>query len=273
MINVIEPAVFGAVQGLAEFLPISSSGHLLLLHSVTHFSIGDDLTFDVALHLGTLVALVVYFWRELWSVLRAWLRSFRSWNVQQDAQQRLAWLLIIASIPGAIAGVLLESAAETAFRSPVLVACTLILAGVALWAADRWSTQERSLEQIGWRQALLIGIAQAVAVVPGVSRSGATIALARVLKFSRETAARFSFLMSAPILAGAGAKKLFELRHASLTSTQQWDFLIGVVVAAIVGWFAIRVLLRYISRHSYSIFAWYRLALGVLTLIIVYLTR
>lgn len=269
----IEPVIFGAVQGLAEFLPISSSGHLLLLHSVTHFSVGSDLTFDVALHLGTLMALIVFFWRDLLRILSAWLRSFTHWNVRTDVNQRLGWLLVIASVPGALAGVLLESKAETVFRAPALTAIVLIAAGVLLWAADRFIVQRDGMEALGWKQALYLGLAQAVAIVPGISRSGATIALGRALKMTREAAARFSFLMSAPIIAGAVAKKMFELRPEALSSRQRLDFLIGALAAAIVGYLAIRVLLRFISRHSYSIFMWYRVTLGVVVLAIVWIVK
>lgn len=271
--QIIEPAIFGAVQGLAEFLPISSSGHLLLLHSVTHFSIGSDLAFDVALHVGTLVALIVYFWRDFLRILGAWLSSFRRWNVRTDANQRLAWLLVLASIPGALAGAALESKAETVFRTPALTALVMIVVGIILWAVDRFVVQRDGVESVGWKQALLIGVAQAVAIVPGVSRSGATIALGRAMKMTREAAARFSFYMSAPIIAGAVAKKAFELRDVSFSSQQRWDFLIGAVVAAIVGYLAIRILLRFISRHSYSIFMWYRVALGIVVLGIVWFMR
>ncbi len=269
----IQPALFGAVQGLAEFLPISSSAHLLFLHSVTHFSVGSDLSFDVALHLGTLVALLVFFWRDLLRILGAWLKSFTRWDVRNNTDQRLGWLLVIASVPGAIAGAALESKAETVFRAPALTASVMIVAGILLWAADRYAVQRDGMDKLTWKSALLIGVAQAAAIVPGVSRSGATIALGRVLKLTREAAARFSFYMSAPIIAGAVAKKLFELRHETFTSAQQMDFVIGTIVAAIVGWFAIRVLLKYISKHSYAVFMWYRVGLGVAVLIVIWLQK
>lgn len=268
--QIIEPALFGAVQGLAEFLPISSSGHLLLLHSVTHFSVSSDLTFDVALHLGTLVALIAYFWRDLLRIFGAWLGSFRKWDYRGNADQRAGWLLVLASIPGALAGVALESKAETVFREPALTAIVMIVAGFLLWASDRFVVQRDGIESLGWKQALIIGIAQAVAIIPGVSRSGATIAVGRALHMTRDAAARFSFLMSAPIIAGAVAKKVFELRDVSFSIQQRWDFLIGVIVAAIVGYLAIKILLKFVSRHSYSIFMWYRVALGVVVLAVIW---
>lgn len=267
----IEPVLFGAVQGLAEFLPISSSGHLLLLHSVTHFSVGSDLAFDVALHLGTLVALLVFFWRDLVRIFIAWLKSFSHLNLGQDSDQRLGWLLVIASIPGAIAGVLLESKAETVFRAPALTAVVMIVAGLLLWAADRFVIQRDDLTELTWKDAMLIGLAQAVALVPGVSRSGATIATARLLKITRQAAARFSFLMSVPIITGAVTKQFIDLRHTTFTSAQTIDFLIGTLAAAIVGYIAIRVLLRYIANHSYSVFMWYRVGLGTVVLLVLWL--
>lgn len=271
--EILQAAIFGVVQGLTEFLPISSSAHLLLLHSVTHFSVGSDLTFDVALHLGTLTALLIFFWRDLVRILKAWFRSFSNWNVRHDADQRLGWLLVLASIPGAIAGILLESKAETVFRTPVLAAIVMMVAGVLLWAADRFVAQRDGMDRLTWKHAVLIGLAQAVAIIPGVSRSGATIALGRLLKMTRESAARFSFLLSAPIVGGAVAKKLFDLRSETFTASQRLDFIIGTAVAAIVGYLAIRILLRYVSRHSYGIFMWYRLALGLIILLVVWYTR
>ncbi len=267
-----EAILFGAVQGLTEFLPVSSSGHLLLLHSITHFSVGDDLSFDVALHIGTLLAVVVYFWKDLWRILKAWLHSFGHWN-WSDENQRLAWLLIIASVPGAIIGALLEQAADSAFRQPVLVGITLIIGGVALWWADRTAKADRSLGALTWKQSLVIGLGQAAAVVPGISRSGASILVGRLFRLTREAAAKFSFLMSVPIIAGAAGKKLFELRHVVLTGDQKIAFFVGALTAAIVGALAIKVLLRYISRHSYGIFAAYRVALGLVVFIVVWLAR
>ncbi len=265
-----EAALFGAVQGLAEFLPISSSGHLLLLHSITHFSVGDDLTFDVALHLGTLLALLAYFWHDLWRLVRSWFRNFGRWQMS-DPDQRLAWWLLIATIPGAIAGALLESAAESTFRQPALVALTLIGAGIVLWLADRFGRSDRALDRITWWQALLVGLAQMFAVVPGISRSGVTITAGRWLGFDRPSAARFSFLLATPITAGAVLKKLFELRHESLTSDQRLAFIVGAAVAAIVGYVVIRALLRFLSRHSYAWFTAYRIVLGLTVLAIVWL--
>ena len=261
-----EPALFGAVQGLTEFLPISSSAHLLLLHHITHFTVADDLAFDVALHVGTLVAVVTYFWRDLWRLLRAWLVGFKKMNWTQNNDQRLAWWLVIASVPAALAGAALETKAETAFRAPLLTALVLILAGVILWLTDRFKSTDHDLPDITWRQALMIGVAQAVALVPGVSRSGATITMARLFRLNRAAAARFSFLLSAPILLGAGVKKMLDLGQMHLSSLQLADFAVGAIVAALVGLVAINILLRFISRHSYGAFAVYRLVVGGLVL-------
>lgn len=265
----LESILFGAVQGLAEFLPISSSGHLLLLHNITHFRVLDDLAFDIALHAGTLLALLAMFWRDIIRLAKAWFRSLRHWSFRTDQDQRLAWLIIIGTVPGMIAGVLLESKAETAFRAPVLVASALIVMGVVLWAIDRWAKQEKTIEHSGFWTVLWIGIAQAAAVIPGVSRAGATMTASRALGLTREAAAKLSFYLAIPIVAGAAAVKLPDVLRAHLTATATGEFLVGMATAAVVGAFTIRFLLRYISRHSYGAFAVYRVALGILVLVLV----
>lgn len=266
MVHIDSAILFGAVQGLSEFLPISSSGHLLLLHSVAHFSVGDDLAFDVALHMGTLLALIVFFWKDLWRILLAWLRSFKHLRALTLPDEKMGWLLIIASVPGAIFGDLFEKQIDTVLRSPALVGVTLIVVGIILWAVDRMARRDRSLDQITWWQSFWIGLGQAVALIPGVSRSGSTIIVGRAFGLTREAAARFSFLMAVPIIAGAGVKKFLDLQQVTLSSAVKTEFLIGMISAAIVGYLAIRVLLRFVSTHSYAVFAWYRLAIGVATL-------
>ena len=247
----------GIVQGLGEFLPISSSAHLIL----TPWFLGwpdPGLTFDVALHVGTLVAVLAYFWRDL-------VRLVRAAPYPRTPDGRLFWLLLVGAIPGGIAGILLDSLAEQALRSPLLIAGTLSLMGLALLAADRLGATDRDLHDIGLRDALLIGAAQAVAIVPGVSRSGITIAVARARGIERAAAARFSFLLGAPIIAGAA---LFKLRHlitepGALTGS----FLVGVVMAAIVGALSIGFLLRYLRDAGFTLFVVYRLLLAGMVLL------
>jgi len=242
----------GIVQGLGEFLPISSSAHLIL----TPWFLGwpdPGLTFDVALHVGTLVAVLAYFWRDL---LRLAIAAPRPRSVDG----RMFWLLLLGAIPGGIAGVLLDSLAEQTLRSPVLIAGTLSLMGLALLAADRLGATDREMRDIGPLDALLIGAAQAVAIVPGVSRSGITIAVARARGIERSAAARFSFLMGTPVIAGAA---LFKLRHlADNPGALTGPFLAGILAAAIVGALSIAFVLRYLQRAGLGVFVLYRLLLA-----------
>lgn len=244
----------GIVQGLSEFLPISSSAHLIL----TPWFLGwpdPGLTFDVALHVGTLVAVVAYFWRDL---LRLVLAAPRP----RTPDGRLFWLLMLGAVPGGIAGVLLDDLAEQALRSPLLIAGTLSVMGLALLAADRLGATDRELHDIGLVNALVIGAAQALAIVPGVSRSGITIAVARARGIERAAAARFSFLLGAPLIAGAA---VFKLRHLVGTpGALSGPFLAGVLTAGIVGVLSIAFLLRYLQRAGLGVFVVYRLLLAAL---------
>jgi undecaprenyl-diphosphatase len=250
--TLLQAVAMGTVQGLAEFLPISSSAHLVL---VPWFSGWPDpgLAFDVALHMGTLLAVVAYFWRD-------WLRLIAlGLSRPASGEGKLFWLLVAATIPGGVFGYLLEKQAETTFRSPFLVALMLMAMGLALYLADTRFPRHKELSGTGWTDALWIGAAQALAIVPGVSRSGITMAAARVRNLSREAAARFSFLLSTPIILGAGVTQLSHLTPAALDGA----FWAGVASSALVGFFAIRFLLRYLVNHNFNIFVWYRFLLGL----------
>ncbi|HEX2568501.1 MAG TPA: undecaprenyl-diphosphatase UppP [Polyangia bacterium] len=253
---------FGLVQGLGEFLPISSSAHLVILPWAAGWK-DPGLAFDVALHIGTLVALLAFFWRDLWRLGEAFLRSVIERRVGEDVERRLAWLVLAASIPGALLGVLLERRAEDAFRAKWLVAAAMITMGLVLYLADHFTAQRRSMERITLRDALLIGMAQAMAIVPGVSRSGSTIAAGRTLGLNREGAARFSFFMAIPITAGAGLLKVPKLIRAGGLDV---PLMVGMVVAGISGYLAIGVLLRLVRTRSYLPFVLYRIAFGALIL-------
>jgi undecaprenyl-diphosphatase len=255
--TVFQALVLGVLQGLAEFLPISSSAHLALAPWVFGWE-DPGLAFDVALHLGTLVTVLWYF-RKAWvALVRSAIDIARKRRVETPEEWRVIFL-IIGTIPGAVAGLLLEDAAETAFRAPALMATTLMVMGVLLWAADRFMPQSRHIHDMTWRDALAIGIAQSFALVPGFSRSGTTITGARLLRLDRSGAAVFSFLLSMPITAAAAVLKVPDAMKEGITA----PLVVGIVAAALSSWLAISVLLRYVSRHSYSVFAIYRLALGV----------
>jgi len=261
----LQAVALGIIQGLSEFLPISSSAHLTLAPWLFGWE-DPGLSFDVALHFGTLIAVLWYFRMEWLALIKAAFGIITSGRVETPEKRRVIYL-IIATILGAIGGFLLQSRAESAFRSPQLIAIALIVMGLILWLVDKLVDQRRILGEMRWLDALLIGLSQVIALIPGVSRSGTTITTGRGLRFDRESAAEFSFLMSMPIIAAAvvleGPKALHE---GGLTN----ELMSGVVASAISGWLAISILMRYVTRHSYGIFAFYRVALGLAVLAILY---
>ena len=263
-VTVFQALVLGIIQGLSEFLPISSSAHLALAPWILHWP-DPGLAFDVALHFGTLVAVLWYF-RNEWVALAVAAKDIIVKRRVETERERRVVFLILATIPGAIAGLALEKRAESTFREPSVVAIALIVMGVLLWLIDRFASRDRTLSQMRWTDALVIGLAQMFAIIPGVSRSGSTITAGRGLRFTREDAAVFSFLMSMPIIAAAAVLKMPQaLREQGLSA----PMIIGILASAISGWLAISVLLRVVSRHSYGVFALYRVLLGVAVLITV----
>jgi undecaprenyl-diphosphatase len=254
----LQAIALGIIQGLSEFLPISSSAHLALAPWLFGWE-DPGLAFDVALHLGTLVALLWYFRTEWAALVRAAFGIITTGRIETPEKRRVIYL-IIATIPGGIGGYLLQSQAESAFRSPQLIAIALIAMGIVLWLVDKLVDQRRVLGEMRWIDALLIGLSQVIALIPGVSRSGSTITTGRGLRFDRESAAEFSFLMSMPIIAAA---IVFEGPRALAEGGLTNEIMSGVVASAISGWLAISILMRYVSRHSYGIFAFYRVALGL----------
>ncbi|MGA9721902.1 MAG: undecaprenyl-diphosphatase UppP [Candidatus Binatus sp.] len=253
MFSVYQAIVLGIVQGLTEFLPVSSSAHLILVPWLLRWQEDPGLAFDVVLHLGTLLALLVFYWRE-------WLEMALSLANGDRVQRRLLFLLIAASVPGAIIGVLLEKQAETVFRSPLLIATTMAILGLILWAADGFGSKNRKMKDLTFVDALLIGLSQALAIIPGVSRSGATITTARFLGIERADAANFSFLMATPIIAGAGLLEAHKAFHAGLTAQLGWGF----AAAAVFGLLAIVGLLSFVRTHTYRSFAIYRIVLAAI---------
>jgi len=261
----IEAIVLAIVQGLSEFLPISSSGHLIL---VPHFAGWEDqgLAFDVAVHVGTLFAVVAYFRRQLYAMARAWFGSFRGGPLSPDA--RLAWSVLVATIPVGLAGLLFAGWIEDKLRNPVFVAFTLSGFGLLMWLADRFGRRQRDEYTIGWRDAMLIGAAQALSLMPGTSRSGVTMTLGRSLGLTREAAARFSFLLAVPGIGMAGAYELLQLLQDPGNGAD-WPLMgLGVAVSAATGYLCIHWLLKVITRIGLAPFALYRFALAAL---IVYL--
>jgi undecaprenyl-diphosphatase len=269
LLELLEAVLLGIVQGITEFLPVSSSGHLLLGQ---HF-LGLDqdrfgLPFDVALHLGTLVAVVAFFWRDLNRIARAFARSLVPGGRNlADPDQRLAYLILASTIPAAGIGFLLEDFFETAVRSPWVVVFNLVLVGILFIVAEAVGRRSRRAEKLRLWEAFGIGLAQAAALVPGVSRSGATITLGLFLGLRREEAARFSFLMSVPIIAGAGSMQLAEVASEGMDASGVVMFGAGFVSSAVVGYLAIRFFLRFVAHHSLRAFAYYRFGLAAVVVV------
>lgn len=238
---------------MGEFLPISSSAHLVLVPWFLNWEY-HGLTFDIALHFGTLVAVIIYFWKD-------WLQLFsKGFTDVKSTDGRLFWYLVFATIPGALIGYLLEKQAETVFRNPVLIAVMLIILGMVLYWADRNGLKKMQLKDITLKTSLLIGAFQSLAIIPGVSRSGITMTTALLLGFTREAAARFSFLLSAPIIFGAAVIKIpYIISNPEVMDTA---FITGMAVACVTGLASISFLLRYIQTKTFLFFAWYRFVLG-----------
>jgi undecaprenyl-diphosphatase len=257
--------VLGVVQGLTEFLPVSSSGHLILVPHVFGWP-DQGLAFDAMMHVGTLAALVAYFRKELLAMASG------------AMPRRIAVLLIVATVPAAMAGVLLERVIETHLRSPLLIAATTAIFGILMWLADRRAksplesgretagTANDPLEAVSWPQALAVGCAQALALVPGTSRSGVTMTAGLFGGLDRATAARFSFLLGLVITAGAGAKKTFGVMRLGIPPGETGPILVGLIAAFVSGWFAVWFLVNYLKRNSLRPFVIYRLALAAVIL-------
>jgi undecaprenyl-diphosphatase len=275
---IYQAIVLAIVQGLTEFLPISSTAHLVLFPWLLGWK-DPGLTFDVALHAGTLLAVLAYFWRY-WVEMATLAvgvgggaapnASAASHSASSDLRQnpRLLWYLVIATIPAALAGWRFEHAAEEQLRSPLVIGTALIVIGLFMWAGDWLGKRERDLGHVGFLDSLLVGVAQALAVIPGVSRSGVTMTAGLFRSMKRETAARFSFLLSTPVIAGAALKKGLEIRHAGLPHDMRLPFLCGALVSALVGYLVIAVLIRYLERHTFKLFVVYRVVVGVIVLVL-----
>ena len=278
---VIQAALIGLLQGLTEFIPISSSAHLELAPWIAGWEadgLVGSLAFDVFLHLGTLVALLVYFARDWIRYIRAWLVSVRERRIGDDPDRRIAWLLIAATVPAAIIGFALEGFIADAFHGDndgarLAIAGFLVVGAVALWLADRFGSQRRNLSDLTTSTALTIGVSQALALLPGISRSGATITAGRALGMNREAAARFSFLLATPITLGAGlygSRKLLTETHSSV----EWLAIgVGFTVAVLSGMLAIGFLLAWLRRRSLTIFSLYRVGFAAVIVLLVIIGR
>jgi undecaprenyl-diphosphatase len=279
---IYQAVVLAIVQGLGEFVPISSSGHLIIVRRLlgwNELSPANELSFDVALHFGTLLSVLFYFRRTWFQIIRAALggkvvrfseSGSSDANLTADEQQEermLLWFLAIATIPGAIAGKLLEHSAEDFFREHIfLIAGALIVVALLMWLGEKVSKLDKPLTGISLVDSLIIGIAQAFALIPGVSRSGSTITAGLFCGLTREAAVRFSFLLSTPLIAGAALLKAHELHKEGLPASMHLPVLVGIVVSALVGYAAIAWLIRYLQSNSLRLFIIYRIAAGVVVI-------
>ena len=279
---IYQVVVLAIVQGLAEFIPVSSSGHLIIVRRLlgwNELSPAHELTFDVALHFGTLLSVLFYFRRTWIQIIRAALggkvvrfseAGGTDQNLTADEQREerlLLWFLAIATIPGAIAGKLLEHSAEDYFREHIfLIAGALIVVALLMWWGEKVGELRKPLTGINFADALIVGCAQAFALIPGVSRSGSTITAGLFRNMTREAAVRFSFLLSTPLIAGAALLKAHELRKEGLPAEMHMPFLVGVLVSAVVGYMAIAWLIRYLQSNSLKVFIVYRIVVGVIVI-------
>lgn len=267
IVNIFYALLLGAIQGLTEFWPISSSAHLVVLPWIFKFP-DPGLTFDVALHLGTLLAVVGYFYKDWLKLIRALGKSLGKSYYSYNYEEKLIWFLTAASIPGFLAGFFLEKEAETIFRLPLIVAFSMIGLGIVLYLVDQ-KEGGRDLKRIGIKDSLIIGISQALAIIPGISRSGITITAGLWQGLSRKEATKFSFLMATPIILGAAIFKSKDFLRGDLN----FDLLFwtGFLSSAFFGFLAIKYLLKFLEKGSFKIFVWYRLVFGVIILLFLYL--
>lgn len=265
----IQIIILGIIQGITEFLPISSSAHLIIAREI--FGIGTnlignmDLVFDLALHFGTLLAIIIFFFKDLWKLL---INGLTKGTKNSDG--KLFWYLILATIPAGIAGVLFEDTFESYFRSKLsLIASALILMGIIIYIIDKSSKTDKNIKDLTWKDALLIGCCQVFALIPGFSRSGTTITAGRALNLNREDAAKFSFYLCVPVIAGASLLTLIKNNTLEIISSNFNIFALGIFISFVVGILSISFLLKYIRKHDFKIFMWYRFILGIIVLLII----
>lgn len=274
MLETIFKAIFlGVLNGLTEFLPVSSTGHLIIAEHI--LGVSQDkfgLSFDAALHLGTAAAVFWFFWKKWMRIVEGLIeRIKRVKKGKREKEGKLGLYLLLATVPAAIIGLLLEETIETAFRQPKLIAVTLIVGGLIIFLADKLGKKIKSLEAVQALPSFLIGCSQSLALIPGISRSGITISTGMFLGFSRQAAAEFAFLLSGPIVLGAGGKKLVavlsDFMVGQMESGEMAFFGIGILASAVSGWLAIKFLLSYLNKHSLEIFVIYRIILAIAILI------
>ena len=265
--NIISTIILGIVQGIAEFLPISSSAHLIIFRDV--FGIGANmskdmaLSFDIALHLGTLLAIGIFFFKDFITMISKGITKG-----PKDKDGKIFWYLIVATIPAAIAGILFEDVIEKLIRGNlIIIASALAIMGIIIYLADKYSQNKKDIKELKLKDAIIIGCSQVLALIPGFSRSGTTIAAARTLGVERENAAKFSFFLSAPVVCGAVVLELLDSKTWTVIALEPLTFIIGILISFIVGLICIKYLLKYLQKHNFKVFMIYRIIIAVIVLI------
>ncbi|MCL4510272.1 MAG: undecaprenyl-diphosphate phosphatase [Bacteroidetes bacterium] len=267
----VESIILGIIQGLTEFLPVSSTAHLVIIPELFHWNspLLNSLTFDVALHTGTLLAVVAYFFRDTIDLISGFFRGLAKRNFNTDDKTKLALLVFLGTIPAGVLGVLLDKWVETKFRTPAVLATSMIVIGLLMWYAERIATKMKRTDNLTIKDALIIGFSQALALVPGTSRSGITISSGLMLGYEREDAARFSFLLSIPVIAGAAVLKLKNFIHG-IPHNEIAPLFFGTLFSAIFGFLSIKYFMKYVQRHSLNVFVWYRFLFAAIIIIFIY---
>jgi undecaprenyl-diphosphatase len=263
-----QAVVLGAVQGVTEFLPVSSTAHLILVPWLLGWE-DQGLTFDVVLHAGTLIAILSFFWRDWMGMIFSPLHKNDLTAEGPTSRPWLLMLIVCGTIPAAVAGFTAQRVIETKLRNPLVLSITMIGLALLLWLAEKRAKLKKELQNIGFLDALSIGTAQALALVPGTSRSGITITTGLFRGLTREAAARFSFLLSAPIIAGAALKKILDLRHSGIPGGDHLPMLLGFLASLMTGYLTIKLLLRFLQKNTLYIFVVYRILLGVVILLLI----
>lgn len=266
-LSIIETIILGIVQGIAEFLPISSSAHLIIFREVfgigTNISHEMELSFDIALHLGTLLAIGVFFFNDFIKMIG---KGFTKGVKDKDG--KILWYLVAATIPAAVAGLLFEDIIDKLIRGNLyIIATALAVMGVIIFIADKKGKNKKEVKDMTLKDALIVGCAQVFALIPGFSRSGTTIAAARTLGIERESAAKFSFYLSAPVVCGAVVLELLDKATWTIIAANMWTFIIGILIAFIIGLLCIKYLLKYLQKHNFQVFMIYRLIMAAIVIL------
>jgi undecaprenyl-diphosphatase uppP len=261
--------ILGVIEGITEFLPISSTGHLTIAEKILGYSISDSsiTAFTAIIQSGAVLATVVYFWKDISRVLMAWIRGLFVNKYRKNSDYKYGWAIIIGSIPIAIIGILFKDEIETVLRSLWFVAIALILWSLVMWWADKKAKQNLHEEDITWRDTLAVGIAQCLALIPGVSRSGATMSAGLLRNFDRVAVTKLSFFLSIPALSAAGILQIIS-KHSAIGASVGWTAtIIATLISFVVAYISVAWLLKFVAKHDYSVFIWYRVIVGVLLLI------